>query len=261
MQAFDQNLAGWREWQDAPWGRLRYTVASHNLARHLPPGPSAVLDVAGGNGLDAVPLAQAGHQVTVLDFSQEMLNGARRLAEEHGVLERMTFRLADVAKVRDLFPADAFDVVLCHNLIQYVDDVDAVLVDLAYLLRPQGVLSLIAGNGYAYPLITVIRDGDPAKALDVLDAPTAHTELFDVAVRRYASEDLLPALIRAGLEQEAQYGIRCVNDWIIDNECKEDAAFFAALERLELALSARYPYYLLARMFHIIARKEVQSES
>ena len=49
--------------------------------------------------------------------------------------------------------------------------------------------------------------------------------------------------------------MRCVCDYIPGNEIKSDPAFFAYLERLEYAMSDKYPYYLLARFFQVIARK------
>lgn len=54
-----------------------------------------------------------------------------------------------------------------------------------------------------------------------------------------------------------EYGVRYVCDYIPNNDIKRDPSFFSELERLELAMSDRYPYYLLARLFQIIARKDV----
>ncbi|MEE1761369.1 hypothetical protein [Streptomyces sp. SP17KL33] len=34
-EEFDAAMATWQEWQDAPWGRLRYSIAEANLLRHL----------------------------------------------------------------------------------------------------------------------------------------------------------------------------------------------------------------------------------
>jgi hypothetical protein len=53
----------------------------------------------------------------------------------------------------------------------------------------------------------------------------------------------------------AQYGIRCVNDYIPNNDIKNDPVFFAEIEKLEYAMSDKFPYYLVARSFHIVAQK------
>lgn len=72
-------MTAWQEWQDAPWGRLRYAIAEANLVRHLEgPGEGSlrVLDLAGGDGGDAMRLAARGHHVTVVDYSPAMLAAA-----------------------------------------------------------------------------------------------------------------------------------------------------------------------------------------
>src|SRR4051812_2148836 len=127
---FDDAVAAFRQWQDAPWGRLRYTLAEANLRQHLSSTdgqPLRVLDVAGGNGVEAVRLATAGHRVTLVDYSAQMLRGAHDLAVKAGVSDRVTVVESDVAKLGDHVEAGAFDLVLCHNLLPYVADVDATL--------------------------------------------------------------------------------------------------------------------------------------
>ena len=74
-------------------------------------------------------------------------------------------------------------------------------------------------------------------------------------MRAYAADDMRQPLEDAGCSPVGQYGVRCVCDYIPDNDIKGDPTFFAQLERLEYAMSDRYPYYLLARFFQIIARK------
>src|SRR3712207_8582015 len=51
-----------------------------------------VLDVGGGSGTLAVPLAEAGHDVTVVDPSADALATLRRRAETAGVGERVRDR-------------------------------------------------------------------------------------------------------------------------------------------------------------------------
>ncbi|MEU9111105.1 hypothetical protein AB0D04_04695 [Streptomyces sp. NPDC048483] len=74
-QKFTTAMATWQEWQDAPWGRLRYAIAEANLVRQLPgpgTGPLRILDLAGDGG-DALRLAARGHHVTVADHAPAML--------------------------------------------------------------------------------------------------------------------------------------------------------------------------------------------
>jgi S-adenosylmethionine-dependent methyltransferase len=257
---FGAAIAAWRQWQDAPWGRLRYTLAEHNLRRHLQDlnagRPLKILDVAGGNGVEAVRLAAAGHEVTVVDYSSEMLSSAQALATGTGMGHRVTCIESDVAKLGDVVEPGAYDLVLCHNLLQYVADVESTLVTVLQPLRPDGLLSVLAANAHSEPLRMAIRDMDLAAALESLDAARHFTHTFSTQVFPRTAEEVSAALRNLGVGVLGHYGIRSVCDYIPDDERKYDATFFAELERLEIALSDRMPYVLTARLFHLVASRE-----
>ena len=63
----------------------------------------------------------------------------------------------------------------------------------------------------------------------------------------YTPEELSALLARNGYRVVAYYGIRCVCDYWGDITRKTDPATFAELQRLEFALTDRYPYNLLGR--------------
>lgn len=88
---FDANMDAWRRQQATPWMQLGYRIVQTNLARHLPPGALRVLDGGGGSGAYALPLAAAGHQVTIADYSPAMLADASEAAERAGLGERLVF--------------------------------------------------------------------------------------------------------------------------------------------------------------------------
>jgi ubiquinone/menaquinone biosynthesis C-methylase UbiE len=254
---FDEKLSAFKEQQNAPWGRLRYGIAFTNLQRHLDDGPLRVLDAGGGNGLDAIPFAARGHAVALLDYSTEMLAEARRNAEANGVAERMTFHQADLAAIPSLFPEAQFDVVLCHNVLQYVGDVGTALKAMCHALRPGGLISILSVNRYSEAYRQALQQLNLDAAYRSLDATSIMTTIFGVRVQAYAAEDLRQPLQEAGYSVVGEYGVRCVCDYIPNNDIKSDPAFFTQLERLEYAMSDKYPYYLLARYFQVIARKTV----
>jgi len=255
-QVFGDRLPAFKELQDAPWGRLRYSIALANLGRHLDGHPLHILDAGGGNGLEAILLAAQGHTVTLLDLTGEMLAEARRNAEAGGVAERMAFYQADLAAIPDLFPEAQFDLVLCHNVLQYAGDLDASIRAVCHPLQSGGLLSAICVNRYSEPYRQALMQLDLDAAYASLDADTVFAYTFGVPVQAYVAEDLVGPLEQAGCSVIGRYGVRCVNDYVSDNNLKYDPAFFARLERLELAMTDRYPYYLLARFFQLIARKK-----
>lgn len=255
VSGFDTRLDAFRQWQASPWGRLRYLLVEANLARHLADGPQRILDVAGGNGEDAVRLAARGHEVTVLDPAGAMLSGAKERAEAADVADRLHVVQATAQDAPELFGTDDFDVVLCHNLLQYVTDRPAMLAAITAPLRENGLLSVLAPNAESDPLRTAVRGLDPRKALRELDSDLSYVDLLDAEVPACTAAETTGYLAELGFGLVTRYGVRCVCDYIADEEIKRDPAFFADLERLELALSDRMPYLLTARFFHLVAQR------
>ena len=72
-----------------------------------------------------------------------MLGSARKYAAEADVLEQVTFCQTDVGDLPDLFSVGEFDAVLCHNMIKFVEDGNALLDDLYTLLMHGGLLSIL----------------------------------------------------------------------------------------------------------------------
>jgi S-adenosylmethionine-dependent methyltransferase len=254
-RSFDQGMGAWQAWQAAPWGRLRYRVAAANLARHLGERPLHILDLGGGNGYDAVLLAKQGHTVTVLDFSAEMMVNGRQLAESEGV--SITFQEGDVRQLANYFAAEAFDLVLCHNVLQYVGKaITAVMQASHHILKPSGLLSLIISNPHSEVFAQALREHDLAATLATLDNPTHYVATFAATIQRYTDKELIGMLQTAEFNLLHQYGIRALCDFIADNDRKYDPDFYQQLEALELALSDREPYKYLARFYHFIAKKQ-----
>ncbi|MEV6258618.1 methyltransferase domain-containing protein [Nocardia sp. NPDC051911] len=243
---FDEKFSVFARWQTSPWGRLRYTTAAANLTAHLSAGPLDILDVGGGNGLDALELAARGHHVTIADISEQSLAEAYR-GRARGLDDRVTTRHASIDALGDEFGRGCFDVLLCHNLIQYLPDPAGVIATLAVPLRVSGVLSVIAPNADADPLLSAVRGLDPGGALGMLDAPTRYSVAYETTTRACYPNHVKADLATAGFEVIAHRGIRTVCDYIVDDDRKSDPEFYRQLERLELALAARVPYIHLAR--------------
>ncbi|MET9545025.1 methyltransferase domain-containing protein [Streptomyces sp. NPDC006627] len=257
-EKFDTAMAKWQEWQDAPWGRLRYAIAEANLLRHLGGDgpPLRILDLAGGDGGDAVRLAARGHRVTVVDHAPAMLAAATERAAAAGLTERITCVHADVTALPPDLAEGEFDVVLCHNLLQYVDDVPGTLAAALAPLQRGGLFSVMAINRHSAALTAAVREMDPAAALAALDTDRARTQTFDMALRLHTAEEITPVLRTLGCEDVRHYGIRGFCDYITDDARKHEPAFYARLEQLELATTDRPPYMHTARLFQLTARKK-----
>jgi S-adenosylmethionine-dependent methyltransferase len=121
-------------------GRLRLDLSWTNLLAFLPIRATGghALDIGGGNGCVAVRLATLGFDVELLDGSEAMLALAKRETEAKELSGRISFHHGDANFLCDLFEPASFDVVVCHNLLEYVEDPSAVLRGLAPLLKHDG---------------------------------------------------------------------------------------------------------------------------
>ncbi|WP_308312739.1 methyltransferase domain-containing protein [Streptomyces sp. ISL-11] len=255
---FSSAVSAWLEWRDSPWGRLGNTVVAANLDRHLAPwGPTPlrVLDLAGGDGSHVLPLAARGHHVTVVDYAPAMLAAARDRAAAAGVAERVTTVEADMTDLPASLLDAGYDVVLCHNFLQYVDDVTPALTAVAAAVRPGGLVSVLAANRHYAPLAAAVRDGDPGAALAALDSRRGWAEVFGTALTLHTAEEVIAVMAGLGCTGIRHYGVRSFCDHLAEDRREDDPGFHAAMERLELAVTDRPPYMHTARAFQLIARR------
>src|ERR1700693_4177749 len=129
---------------ETPEGRLRSDLAFANLQDFLPRLQAekslCALDVGCGTGATAVRLARLGMRVTLLDSSPAMLDIAKRTALEAGVTNKIILQIGDATRLTNLFPAESFDVILCHNVLEYLDDPIVVLRGAARALRDSSAI-------------------------------------------------------------------------------------------------------------------------
>lgn len=98
----------------------------------------AVLDVGTGSGRYAVDLAVRGASVTGVDFSSEMLELARKAAQQQGVVDRCRWIQGDFLGLTNL--GDGFDVSLAIGFFDYTSNPEPILERMAALT--QGILYL-----------------------------------------------------------------------------------------------------------------------
>ena len=149
-----------------------------------------VLDIGGGTGGFAVRVAELGHRVTVVDPSPDALAALDRRAREQGVA--VTGQQGDLADLLEVTGPASADVVLCHGVLEVVDDPAAALATIRQVLRPGGALSLLVAQRHA-AVVARAMAGHFQQALGLLDdtVPSGrsghrftHDELTGAAGRR-----------------------------------------------------------------------------
>jgi S-adenosylmethionine-dependent methyltransferase len=255
-ERFESGVQKYADYLKTIEGRLRFDLAFANLRDFLPQDARslAALDLGGGTGDFAVRLAQLGVHVTLLDASLPMLDFAKRAAQEAGVADKIVLQHSDVARLPNLFSAGSFDVVLCHNILEYVDDPSAVSRNVAGVLRDSSsVISVLVRNQAGEVLKAAIRDGDLTKAEHNLTAEWGHESLYGGNVRLFTVEGLRAMLAVASLEITAERGVRVVSDYLPASISKENE--YERIFELERKLGMRAEFAAVARYTHCLARR------
>lgn len=239
-----------------PEGRLRTDLALANLQEFLPVTAGfnflRALDLGCGTGAAAVRLARLGIHVTVLDASATMLELAERTIVEAGVTDKITVKHGDAAHLADIFHPDSFDFVLCHNLLEYVDDPGAVLRGAVRVMRDSSaILSLLVRNQTGEVMKAALQTGDLAAAEHNLTADWGDESLYGGKVRLFTSEALEAILKDASLALKARRGVRVVSDYLPKEISR--SAEYERIYALERKLGKRREFFGVARYMHYLA--------
>ena len=225
------------------WNALR------DVLGEVPAGssPATVLDIGGGTGGFAVRVAGLGHRVTVVDPSPDALAILARRAEENGVADLVTGLQGDLAGLPGLVPEASVDAVLCHGVLEIVDDPRAALAGIGRVLRPGGALSLLVNQRHA-AVVTRAMAGHFVQARGLLDDPTAGG-----AARRFTSDELGALLDETGFDTQAMHAVRVFVDLVPSSLVDLEPGAAGALLELEQAVSTRPEYLPLATQVHLLA--------
>jgi S-adenosylmethionine-dependent methyltransferase len=209
----------------------------------------SVVDVGGGTGGFAVPLAQAGHDITVVDASPDALAALTRRAADAGVGDRVRAVQGDADALAELLPTGQADIVLCHSVLEVVDSPADVAAGITAVLRPGGAASVIVANRAAAVLARASA-GAIDLALVLLRDPEGRTEPKDP--RRFDADGAAGLLGKAGLTVEEVHGVRVVADLVPGTVLERD---HEALTAFELATAGQGPFRDIASQLHLLARR------
>lgn len=166
--------------------------------RHALQGPGSVLDLGCGNGYTLLALGAEleGWQLTGIDFSPNLIDGARKLLD----LRRETLRSlpefieADaIAYLADV-PAEAVDYVITERFVQNMPTLEVqrqVVREIQRVLRPGGRLLMCEGSEPGFHALNDIRS---ELGLDVIPATSRENvsaiRLDDASLESFATEEV-----------------------------------------------------------------------
>lgn len=253
---FENDASRYAAYLETPEGRLRADLAFANLQEFLPASVGInslrALDLGCGTGAAAVRLARQGIHVALLDSSATMLALAERTIVEAGVSDKITVKRGDAAQLTGILQTGSFDIILCHNLLEYVDDPGAVLRSAVRVMRDSSaILSVLVRNQAGEVLKAVFQTGDLAAAEDNLTAEWGQESLYGGRVRLFAPEALEAILKDASLTINARRGVRVIADYLPAQISRSEE--YGRIFALERKLGKRREFFGVARYMHCLA--------
>ena len=227
IRAYYRNFDEWHRLVQDPYHELEIETTLHFLRRYLP-SKGTVLDAGGGPGRYTIELARAGFNVTLLDFTPEVLEQAHRNVRRAGVSDRVReFVLGSVTDLSE-FESGSFDAVLCLggplNHILRARDREGALDELGRVAKPYAPIFVSVISRYAQLIDGLVRhpDGlrtDPAHHWRILRTGNYDGHRGFAPSHFFAPEELrsllrkhrLKVIESVGLEGLAAGHIRVVN--------------------------------------------------
>lgn len=242
-------------------GGARSVVLWETLRDLLGPTPDTaggatarrVVDLGGGTGGLAVRVAELGHFVTVVDPSPDALASLHRRAAESGVEERVVGIQGDTTDLLDHVERDSADLVLCHGVLEVVDDPGQALDAVGEVVSRDGLLSVVVAGRLAAVLGRALA-GHLSAARSMVAASGAEWDLRADGPRRYTREEILALLDAHGFTVDAVHGIRVLSDLVPSAVVDTEPGAQAALVELERAVSQIPELAAVASQLMVVAR-------
>ena len=237
------SISNYRNMVDQPWGRMFYEL----IYRQLDISDDKrvkILDFGAGFCLTADHYAGC-HDVTALEPNSEML--ALRVKDNDYTL------ISKGAEYLDTVRDNTFDVVICHNVLEYVDDMSGILKQLKRVIKPGGILSIVKHNELGKVMGAAVLQDDPKLALDLLNKDRFQGGAFG-RIGVY-SNNYIEELLANDMDLKRTFGIRTFFGLSSNNEIKYSDEWYEAMLELEDKASDIDEYKKIAFFNHLIFEK------
>ena len=183
--------------------------------------------------------------VTAIEPSEEMLSNAWKDNEYNQIV-------GDVNAL-SMFEDETFDIIICHNVLEYIDDKETVVKALTRVLKKKGVLSIAKHNraGRVMQMAVLLDDFEKANAL--LDGENSMASKFG-AIRYYEDEDIIKWMPELSVSEV--FGIRTFWDLQQNQEKHGCEDWQDNMMRLEMRVAQIPAYKEIAFFHHLLLKKD-----
>ncbi len=202
-----------------------------------------VLDFGSGAGVTASYFA-AENEVIAVEPSEEML--AERVPDDRYV------QLVGSLDVLNGMESETFDLILCHNVLEYADERERIVREFYRLLKSGGKLSVIKHNRAGRVMQMAVLLNSFTHAHELLDGENCTASKFG-AIRYYEDEDIQKWC--DGFQLVSVRGIRTFWDLQQNQEIQTDPEWQKEMLKLERRVGEMEEYRAIAFFHHLMLEK------
>ena len=238
------NIQGYLEYVNAPWGRLFYKLAWHNIECK----GKKILDFGSGFGYTADHFAEYNNVIAV-EPNEEILK--HQFTDNH--YEQI---IGSIETLKNI-PDKSFDVIICHNVMEYLNDREELLSEFSRLLKTDGFISIIKHNRAGKIMQKAVFEYNIDEALKLLENGNAESVNFGT-INEYDNYEL-EEYCKGILKIDKIYGLRIFYA-LQRNELKTGDEWISKMYELECMAEEIPVFRDIAFFHHIILRHETQSK-
>ena len=228
---------------DQPWGRMFYEMIFKQL-NITNDKRIRILDFGAGFCITANHYAK-NHDVVAVEPNEEMYS----LRVEKNEYTLITQGLDYLKTV----PDNSIDFVICHNVLEYVENKEEILKQLVRVLKQEGTLSIIKHNLFGRVMGSAVLGDNPHAALDLLNN-VAEDSMF--GNRDVYGNEFLTDLLSGEMALSETYGIRAFFGLSSNNEIKYTDDWYKSMLELEAKASTMDEFRKIAFFNHLIFKKK-----
>lgn len=197
----------------------------------------------------------SGYGVTANHFAKDNDVVAIEPSEEDAAERRTEYDYQQIIGSTDelrKLESGSFDVIFCHNVLEYAADREEIVREFYRLLKPGGMLSLVKHNrpGRVMQMVVLLNEFD--RAHNMLNGKSDAASKYG-AINHYADEDVLKWC--GGFQVERCFGIRTFWDLQQNQEIQETAEWQGKIVEIETRVAELEPYRGIAFFHHLMLRK------
>ncbi len=170
------NVQGYLDTVNSPWGKLFYKLVWHNIDCN----EKKILDFGSGFGITADYFAK-NNEVTAIEPNEEMLKH-RFCNNEY---QQIVGGIEQLRKIQN----NSYDMIICHNVLEYLDYRTELLYEFRRVLKPNGFVSIVKHNKAGKIMQKAVFENKISEALELIHNGKAISVNFGT-VNEYDSCDL-----------------------------------------------------------------------